>query len=146
MEESVIMGNKWNIFRKANNRLTEEDILLLSPLQLAYIGDGVYELLIRTFVLERDLSVKDLHKSTTDYVKAETQAKIIHELEDILTDKEKSIVKRGRNAKSNTTPKNTDMIDYKHSTGFESLFGYLYLKGEDERVFELFEEIMGIQI
>lgn len=145
MEESVKMGNKENIFRMANTKLTEEDILTLSPLQLAYIGDAVYDLLIKTFIFKRDLSVNDLHKTTTEYVKAEAQSNIIHNLEELLTEKEKSIVKRGRNAKSGTAPKNMDMVDYRYATGFESLFGYLYLKGLDDRIYELFQKIIQLQ-
>lgn len=140
------MENLKNVFRKANTNLTEEDILLLSPLQLAYIGDGVYELLIRTFLLERKLSVNSLHKSATKYVSAEAQSRYIHELKNILSEKERSIVKRGRNAKTKTIPKNMEMIDYKYATGFEALLGYLYLKGEDDRIDELFHKIIKLEI
>lgn len=144
MEESVIMTKEENIFRRVNTDLTAEDILMLSPLQLAYIGDAVYELLIRTFLIDRNLSVNLLHKKATKYVKAGAQSKIVHDLEKILTEEERVIVKRGRNAKTKTSPKNADMIDYKYATGFEALFGYLYLTRQDERINELFEEIIRL--
>lgn len=133
-----------NIFRMANQELKEEDILLLSPLQLAYIGDAVYSLLIKTFLLEKELSLNKLHKKTIEYVKAEAQSETIHKLEDDLTEREKTIVKRGRNAKSGTVPKNADMADYRYATGFEALFGYLYLKGRDDRIYQLFDKITSL--
>jgi len=138
------MGN-YNLFRNMNTELDAEDITMLSPLQLAYIGDAVYELLVRTYLLEKRLPVRELHKATTKYVKANSQANIIHTLEEMLTEEEAEVVKRGRNAKSNTTPKNAKMIDYKYATGFESLFGYLYLKGQDIRLSEIFEKIKGLE-
>ena len=144
MEESVSMNKEQSIFRKVNTRLTGEDIAMLSPLQLAYIGDAVYELLVRTYLLNRDLSVNELHKGDTKYVRAGAQANIVHSLEEILTEKEINIVKKGRNAKTNTSPKNADMIDYKYATGFEALFGYLYLKSEEDRIYELFEKIIEL--
>lgn len=94
MEESVSMNKEQNIFRKVNTRLTGEDIAMLSPLQLAYIGDAVYELLVRTYLLNRDLSVNELHKGATKYVRAGAQANIVHSLEEILTEKEINIVKK----------------------------------------------------
>ncbi len=136
------MENYNNIFRAINKDLSGEDIMMLSPLQLAYIGDSVYELLIRTYLITKDVSVKDLHKATTSYVKAKAQARFAHGLEDVLTEEEKNIIKKGRNAKSNTSPKNTDIIDYKYATGFECLFGYLYLTRQDKRIEEILHEIM----
>ena len=145
MEEDIMESN-YNVFRNVNKELSGEDIMMLSPLQLAYIGDSVYELVVRTNLVTKGISVKDLHKATTNYVKAKAQAKFAHELEEKLTEKEKLIIKKGRNAKSNTSPKNTDIIDYKYATGFECLFGYLYLMNQDERIKELFEEIKNIDI
>lgn len=135
-----------NLFRKINTELSAEDIAMLSPLQLAYIGDAVYELLVRTYLLKKKLPVKELHKSTIKYVKAKAQADIVHVLEDILSEEEKGIVKKGRNAKTNTMPKNADMIDYKYATGFEALMGYLYLLGKDNRITELFEVVSSIEL
>lgn len=140
MEESVIMKEK-NIFRTANNSLTREDIRMMSPLQLAYVGDACYELMVRTFLLDKNLSVNVLHRETIKYVKAEAQSQIVHELEDVLTEEERAIVKKGRNTKSHSNPKNANLIDYKYATGFEALFGYLYLAGEDSRLEEIFKLI-----
>ncbi len=135
-----------NIFRRMNTELTAEDIDILSPLQLAYIGDAVYELLVRTYLLNKRLPVNKLHNVAIKYVKAKAQAEIVHLLENILTDEEQRIVKKGRNAKSNTMPKNATVIDYKYATGFEALIGYLYLKGHDARIQELFERIEEVEI
>lgn len=137
MEESVNMKGK-NIFRTANNSLTREDIRMMSPLQLAYVGDACYELMVRTFLLDKNLSVNNLHKATIKYVRAEAQSKIVHKLEGVLSEEEKSIVKRGRNTKSHSNPKNANLIDYKYATGFEALFGYLYLTDQDARLEEIF--------
>ena len=139
------MENK-NLFRDMNTDLSSEDITMLSPLQLAYIGDAVYELLVRTYLLKKGLSVKELHKATIKYVKAKAQANIVHVLEDKLNEKEQSIIRKGRNAKTNTMPKNADMIDYKYATGLEAMFGYLYLTGQDNRISELFEEVSLMDI
>lgn len=135
-----------NFFRNANTSLSGEDIMMLSPLQLAYIGDAVYELLMRTYLLNKDISVNQLHKTTTKYVKAKAQSSIIHQLEEILTEDEKAYVKKGRNTKTNSSPKNGDMLDYKYATGFECLFGYLYLTNQDKRLGEIFENIKKLEI
>lgn len=141
MEESVNMIEE-NIFRKANSLLTGEDIRMMSPLQLAYVGDACYELMVRTFLLDKNLSVNLLHKKTTGYVKAKAQAEIVHKLEDILNEEEKAIVRKGRNTKTNSNPKNADLIDYKYATGFEALIGYLYLTNQDARLTEIFNYII----
>lgn len=130
-----------NLFRNINKNLNGEDIKMLSPLQLAYIGDAVYELFVRTYILNKTIPVNKLHNETIRYVKAKSQSDIVHALEDILTEEEKDLVRRGRNAKTNSTPKNAEIIDYKYATGFESLIGYLYLTGKDNRMVELFDEI-----
>lgn len=135
-----------NIFRSANLNLSGEDIMMLSPLQLAYIGDVVYELFIRTYVLDKSLNVNNLHKRTIKYVRAKTQAEILHSIEDKLTEKELSYVRKGRNTKTNSSPKNSDLIDYKYATGFECLLGYLYLTNQDERLKEVFDYISRLDI
>ncbi|WP_262429495.1 Mini-ribonuclease 3 [Paratissierella segnis] len=119
---------------------------MLSPLQLAYIGDAVYELLVRTYLLNIGLNVNELHKSATKYVKSKAQADITHSIEEILTDEEKSYIKRGRNAKIHSSPKNADILEYKYATGFECLFGYLFLTGEDLRMKEIFDRITALDI
>lgn len=133
-----------NLFRSLNTRLDGEDINMLSPLQLAYIGDAVFELCVRTYLLQREMPVKKLHDETIKYVKAKAQSTFVHELEGILTEKDKYLVRRGRNAKTHSTPKNADIMDYRYATGFESLIGYLYLTGQDDRVVELFDKIIHL--
>lgn len=135
-----------NIFRNINRELSKEDIVMLSPLQLAYIGDAVYELLVRTYLLKEKIPVNKLHKTTINYVKAKAQANIVYILDENLNEKEKSMVRKGRNAKSNTSPKNADLMDYKYATGLETLFGYLYLTEQDDRMNELFQEILQMDI
>ncbi len=131
-----------NIFKEMINNLSAEDIAMLSPLHLAYIGDAVYELFIRSYVLSKKIPVKELHKLSTEYVKAKAQADIVHNLEKYLTEDEKAIVIRGRNAKSNTVAKNATVIDYKYATGFEALIGYLYLTENNTRIGEIFRLII----
>lgn len=114
----------------------------MSPLVLAYVGDAVFELYIRQYLVNKGLSkAKDLHRQAVNYVKATTQAKIIHELEKELSESEQKVVKRGRNAKSGQTPKNTDVVNYRYSTGFESLLGYLYLSQQQQRLEELLVKV-----
>ena len=109
-----------------------------SPLALAYIGDAVYELAIRTLVMNRgNMQVNKMHKKTANLVKADAQARLYLLLEEELTDAEKAAYRRGRNAKSFTMPKHATMKDYRMATGFEALMGYLYLKDEFERLVEL---------
>jgi len=146
VEEGISLDNEINNFNKLRNRLTVKEINSLSPLQLAYVGDAVYELLVRTYLVKKGLAVRKLHKAAVEYVKAEAQSGFIHALEDELTEEEKTFVKRGRNAKNNTVPKNADLMDYKYATGFETLIGYLFLIGEDERIFQLFDIILKMKL
>ena len=109
-----------------------------SPLALAYIGDAVYELAIRTLVMNRgNMQVNKMHKKTANLVKADAQASFYLLLEEELTDAEKAAYRRGRNAKSFTMPKHATMKDYRMATGFEALMGYLYLSGRTERMVDL---------
>ncbi|MDK2799337.1 MAG: mini-ribonuclease [Clostridiales bacterium] len=111
-----------------------------SPLVLAYIGDAVYELYIRTMLVKKgNAPVHKMHRQATLYVKAKAQSDIIHSLQDQLTEEEFAVFKRGRNAKSGTTPKHADINDYRHATGFEALLGYLYLTGQKKRLIELLD-------
>ena len=111
------------------------DIREINVKTLAYIGDVVYELYIREHViLNSHEQVNKLHKKTIKYVSAKAQAKIVQELQDEFSEKEKDIIKRGRNAEANTVPKNTDVITYKIATGFEALIGFLYLEKDNERL------------
>ncbi|MBQ4528569.1 MAG: Mini-ribonuclease 3 [Clostridia bacterium] len=122
--------------------MTDFDISInpnqVSPLSLAYIGDAVYELYIRSYIMrEVNMPVSKLHKAATHYVSAKAQAEIFHKIEDRLTDAEISVFKRGRNAHSYTSAKNADIIDYRISTGFEALIGYTYIKKDIKRLEEI---------
>lgn len=115
-----------------------DKVHLYSPLVLAYVGDAVYELFIRTFlVLEGNAPVKKLHRQSIGYVKAKAQSDILHGIAERLTQEEQEVVRRGRNAKSGTIPKNADITEYKHATGFEALIGFLYLKKDFDRLMEI---------
>lgn len=123
---------------KQGMQLEEIEIVNYSPLTLAYIGDAVYELVIRSIVVdEANRSVNKLHKESANLVKADTQAKIILALMDELDETEIAVYKRGRNAKSYTKAKNATYADYRNATGFEALIGYLYLSENSERMMEL---------
>lgn len=111
-----------------------------SPLTLAYIGDGIYELVIRTAVVEQgDAKVNQLHRQVSSMVKAGAQAELIKKIEPLLSQEELAVYKRGRNAKSYTMAKNASMTDYRMATGLEALMGYLYLRGRMKRILELIE-------
>ena len=118
--------------------IKEVDVRSYSPLTLAYIGDGVYDLVIRSVVVGKgNTKASQLHKRTSQIVKAHTQALMIEALEDILTEEESNVYRRGRNAKSATMAKNASMSDYRKATGFEALMGYLYLQDNFGRIVEL---------
>lgn len=116
-----------------------------SPLLLAYIGDAVYEVYVRTALIKRgNLPVNELHRLSKRYVSAGAQSEIISKLEESLSDEELRIYKRGRNAKPGTLPKHADVGDYHRATGFEALVGYLYLKGDFERLYSLLSGIAEV--
>ncbi len=128
------------------NRLYDKncDVNNLSPLNLAFVGDTVFDLFVREkLVCEANRPVNKLHKSATTLVKASAQAKAAMKITQNLTEKEISILKRGRNAHTNHKAKNADVEDYHYATGLEALFGYLYLNGELDRLRELFEMIVS---
>ena len=141
------MGNGIEIYNFISDCLIEsgikigkQDMRSYSPLTLAYIGDGVYELVIRSMVISNgNAPVNKLHKKSSELVKAGTQAKMAQYYIDhnILSEEELRIFKRGRNAQSYTKAKNASMADYRIATGFEALMGYLYLSGQSERMMEL---------
>lgn len=121
--------------------LPRVDVRSYSPLALAYIGDDVYDVVVRTFVVEHaNRSAHDLHKISSHFVKAQTQAAMIEALEELLTEEEEAVYKRGRNAKAYTTAKNASVADYRKATGLEALMGYLYLSDRMDRVLELMKE------
>lgn len=107
----------------------------LNPIVLAYIGDAVYEVFIRQYVISlANHRPNHLHRLSTQYVSAKAQAKSLQAWLPLLTEEETDIVKRGRNAKSGTSAKNADILEYRHSTAFESLIGYLYYTKQFERL------------
>ena len=113
-----------------------------SPLTLAYIGDCVYELFVRTYLIrDANFPVKKLHKAATALVNASAQAELYRKIEPELTEDELSVYKRGRNTNSHP-PKNADLRDYKSATGVEALVGYLYLKGNSERIAYLMDKLV----
>ena len=118
--------------------LEEIDIRSFSPLALAYIGDGIYELVIRTVTVRQgSRQVNKLHRDTSRLVKAQAQSEMMKTLLPLLTEQEADIYRRGRNAKSFSVAKHASVGDYRRATGFEALMGYLYLQGDMERLSEL---------
>lgn len=114
------------------------DVKRMKPLALAYIGDTVFDLYIRSrIVLTKEEAPKLMHTEAVQYVKAASQAQMMKQIMDALTEEEMEAFKRGRNQKSLTVPKNASLIDYKWATGFEALLGYLYILGREERLYEL---------
>jgi len=123
----------------------ENNLREVSPLVLAYIGDAVFELLVRTHIVSAgQRRMKEIHLGTVEMVKAESQARIIRQIVDELSETEQDIVRRGRNTRS-SPPKNADMQAYRMSTGFEALLGYLYLKGDQERLIYLVNKVLGAE-
>ncbi len=116
----------------------ETEVNLMSPLTWAYVGDSVYEVFIRTHLVETTkLKPHKLHIEAIKYVKAKAQAEKLEELQEILTDKEKEIVRRTRNTENHHLPKNANPADYMYATAFEGLIGYLYLTDQKERLEEI---------
>ncbi|TCL58945.1 ribonuclease-3 family protein [Kineothrix alysoides] len=132
MEESLIAKLK----REFNCK--EVDINEYSPLTLAYIGDSIYDVIVRTVVVERgNRSANNLHKMAIKYVNAATQAAMADALQEELTEDELTVYRRGRNAKSYAKAKNATLNDYRKATGMEALLGYLYLQDNMDRIIEL---------
>lgn len=112
-----------------------------SPLALAYIGDAVYEMFIRTYVINKgNAPVNKMHKTARELVRASAQAKLYYFIEKELTEEEENVLRRGRNAKSFSTPKNGDVMEYRHATGLEALIGYLYIDGKIDRIAEIIDK------
>ena len=124
---------------------TKAERLNMKPLALAFVGDCVYELYIRNFLItEKYRDVNELHRKSVFYVKAKAQAYILHTLEEELTEDEQNFVRRGRNAHPHTVPKNANVIDYRYATAYEALIGYLYLSGNSERLRYILEKSVKI--
>ena len=116
----------------------------LNGLSLAFIGDAVYEIMVREHLLENgSLQVGKLHKMAVEYVRASYQADVFDFLEPIVDEEERGILHRGRNASATHVPKGANAIEYRKATGVESLFGWLYLEGKNERIKELFRMILN---
>ena len=136
MEKSV----KWEFdtYMQELFQMKEVDIKEYSPLTLAYIGDSIYDLIIKSPVVnEGNRQVQKLHKETSMRVQASAQSKMMRAIQEHLTEEEHAVFKRGRNAKSVSPAKNQSITDYRRATGFEALMGYLYLKKEWKRMLEL---------
>ncbi len=129
----------------AKEFLTEKEILGLNPLVLAFVGDSVQQLMVRTKLASTSTAkAGELHKMQSEQIKASAQAKYMDELMSILTEDEIAIFKRARNTHMNTMAKNASVADYKKASGFEAVIGYLYLLGKNERLNQLFEIIEKI--
>lgn len=138
MEEGIRNESDFAAYCREALKLESVDICSYSPLALAYIGDAVYELVIRTKVMNQgSRQVNKMHKMSASLVKAATQAGLYKVLEQELTKEELAVYKRGRNSRPVTSAKNATMIDYRMATGFEALMGYLYLTQQFERLIEL---------
>ncbi len=137
MEESIN-------YLKEQFRLPDVDIKTYSPQVLAYIGDGIYELVIRTILVGKgNCQANDLHRKASSYVKASAQAEMILAIREDLSEEEHHAYKRGRNAKAFSMAKHATMSEYRHATGFEALMGYLYLTGQMTRMIDLIR--MGME-
>lgn len=124
-------------------RMTDEELKQMSPLILAYVGDAVYELAVRrSLAVDSRKKINEIHLDTVNRVKAESQAKTLRRIEERLTPEEMDIVRRGRNAKSGSHPRNVAISDYRMSTGLEALLGHLYLQGRSERLDEILEWVI----
>lgn len=136
-------------FIRERFNIKKQDIRTYSPLTLAYIGDGVFDLIIRTVVVDKEnTSPNELHRHTSSIVKAHTQALMAEALMEELTEEEHDVYRRGRNAKSFTTAKNATVADYRKATGFEALMGYLYLEDRFDRAVYLSRralDLLGIE-
>ena len=118
--------------------IQEQDAKQYSPLTLAYIGDAIYEVIVRTVLVEKgNAPVNTLHKHASKLVKAEAQKDAFFRIKELLSEEEMAVFKRGRNAKSYTSAKNASIGDYRIATGYEALFGYWYLSGQTERMLEM---------
>ena len=125
-------------------KLTEREANNYSPLSLAFLGDSVYDTLVREYLLPiANMPVAKLHSANVKLVCAEFQSEAYGRLEEVLDEKELSVLKRGRNTTGNTVPKHADAVEYRRATDVESLFGYLFLIGRTDRIYELFDIIIA---
>lgn len=144
MEEGLKSNMEFDLLK---NKFNITQAKQLNPLVLAFIGDAIYEVFIRTYLTDknREMSVHKLHKEAITFVKAHAQSEFIKKLEDKLSEEELSIFKRGRNSKSGTVPKNADVQEYRAATGFESLVGFLYITDQNARLNYLLNTIIELR-
>lgn len=136
MEKSVDL--EFDSYMHELFQMGEVDISTYSPLTLAYIGDSIYDLIIKSLVISHgNRQVNKLHKDTSSLVQASTQSLMMRTMQEHLTEEEHAVYKRGRNAKSVSPAKNQTVTDYRRATGFEALLGYLYLKKDWKRMLDL---------
>ena len=136
MEKSI--GFEFDSYMQEVFQMKEVDVNSYSPLTLAYIGDSIYDLIIKSLVINQgNRQVNKLHKETSMYVQASTQSLMMRAMQEELTEEEHAVYNRGRNAKSVSPAKNQSITDYRRATGFEALLGYLYLKKEWKRMLDL---------
>ena len=136
MEKSIDMN--FDSYMKEVFHMQEVDVREYSPLTLAYIGDSVYDLVIKSLVVNKgNKQVQKLHKETSSFVQASAQSLMMRAMQEVLTDEERAVYKRGRNAKSVSPAKNQSITDYRRATGFEALMGYLYLTKQWNRMIDL---------
>ena len=125
-----------------NIEKNEAEVNMMSPLTWAYVGDCVYELFIRTELINKtNLKPHKLHIESIKYVKAQAQAEFLQKIYDDLTEEEQEIIRRGRNAENHHLPKNCNIQDYMYATAFEALIGYLYLTKQNKRLREIFNKV-----
>lgn len=121
------------------------DVRMLNPLALAYIGDGVHEIMVRTYVISKHKgTINKLNQKVVKMIKATAQAQVVRAIQEDLSEEELAIVKRGRNQKSATVPKNTSVGEYRQATGFEALLGWLFMTDQEERLVEIIAKAIEI--
>ena len=127
-----------DLLEKLDMNIKESEARTLSPLVYAYVGDALYEIYIRYYIVSKyKVKVNNMHKNSTKFVKASAQAQIVHALTDYFTEDEWKMIKKGRNHKTSTVAKNASITDYRYATGFECLLGYLFITKKYDRVEEI---------
>ncbi|MEI3219712.1 MAG: ribonuclease III domain-containing protein [Lachnoclostridium sp.] len=138
MEKGIELEWQFDSYMQETFHMQEVDIKTYSPLALAYIGDCVFDLIIKSLVLNRgNKQVQKMHRETSEIVQASSQSRMMREIQEHLTEEEHLVYKRGRNSKTVSPAKNQSLTDYRRATGFEALIGYLYLKKQWKRMLEL---------
>lgn len=130
------------------NKFSPNQVRMLSPLVLAFVGDAVYEVFVRVYISDKfpNNTVHSMHIKAVSFVKCHSQSEIMRKMESFLNEEERLIYKRGRNAKSGTVPKNADVREYRTATGFEALIGYLYLTEQNDRLNEMMSMVVEFKV